>query len=113
MIRVFDILSRTLCLLLMIHLLAISISDDYFLKFINKISIEQTTDTEEDTDKDFKNKTCKFDGFNGEYLANYVPNFNYYRTFCLQENLLTSAFQYIQIALPQSNTEILIPPPRA
>ena len=113
MIKVFNILSRTLCFLLMIHLLAISISDDYFLKFINKISIEQKIDIEKDTDKDFKNKTCEFDDFDDEYLANSLPNFNYYRTFSLQENLLTSAFQYIQIALPQSNNEILIPPPRA
>ena len=113
MIKIFDILSRTLCLLLMIHLLAISISDDYFLKFINKASIEQIIDIEEDTDKDFKNKTCKFDDFDDEYLANSLPNFNYYRIFFLQKNLLTSAFKYIQIALPQSNDEILIPPPRA
>ena len=109
MIKILDILSRTLCLLLMIHLLATSISDDYFLKFINKASIEQTIDVEEDTDKDFKNKTLKFGDFNDEYL----PNFAYYRTFFLQENLLTSDFQYIQIALPLSNDEILITPPRA
>ena len=113
MIKILDILSRTLCLLLMIHLLATSISDDYFLKFINKASIEQTIDVEEDTDKDFKNKTLKFGDFNDEYLANSPPNFAYYRTFFLQENLLTSVFQYIQIALPLSNDEILIPPPRA
>lgn len=111
MLKVFNILSRTLCLLLMIHLLAISISNDYFLKLTNKTPIEQTIDIEEDTDKDIKNKPCKFDGFDDEYVANSFPNFNYYRTFSLQENLPTSAFQYLQIALPKSNNEVLIPPP--
>jgi hypothetical protein len=111
MIKVFNILSRTFCLLLMIHLLAISISDDYLLKLINKSNIEQTLDIEEDNDS--KDKAFEFDDFDDEYLVNSLPNFNYYRTFSLQENLSTIAFQYLQIALPQSNNEILIPPPRA
>lgn len=111
MIKVFNILSRTLCLLLMIHLLAVSVCDDYLLKLINNSSIEQTHDIEEDNDS--KDKSFEFDDFDDEYLVNSLPNFNYYRTFSLQENLSTIAFQYLQIALPQSNNEILIPPPRA
>jgi hypothetical protein len=111
MIKVFNILSRTFCLLLMIHLLAVSISNDYLLKLINNSNIEQTHDIEEDNDS--KDKAFEFDDFDDEYLVNSLPNFNYYRTFSLQENLSTIAFQYLQIALPQSNNEILIPPPRA
>jgi hypothetical protein len=113
MIKVFNILSRTFCLLLMIHLLAVSVSNDYLLKLINKSNSEQTLDIEEDTNNDSKDKTFEFDDFDDEYLVNSLPNFNYYRAFSLQENLYSSAFQYLQIALPQSNNEILIPPPRA
>ena len=112
MIKFLNILSRTFCLLLMIHLLAISICDDYFLKLINKTPIEKTIDIEEDSEKYFKNKTCKVDDVDDEYLANSFPTINYYHTFSLQENLSTSDFQYLQIALPQSNNKIVIPPPR-
>jgi len=97
----------------MIHLLAISISNDYLLKLINKTVIEQTIDVEEDTDNDSKDKPCKFEGFNDDCLVNSLNSLNYLHSFYLQENLPTSTFQYLQINLPQSNTEILIPPPRA
>lgn len=113
MIKILNILNRTLCLLLMIHLLAISISNDYFIKLINKTAIEQSIDIEEDSDKDFTNKPFKFGDFDDEYLVSFLQNYNDYRTFSLQENLLTSAFQYLQIALPKSINKILIPPPRA
>lgn len=112
MLKVFNILSRILCLLLMIHLLAINTRCDYFLKLTNKTPIEQTIDIEEDADKNIKNKPCKFNSFDDEYLANSLPNYNYYHTFS-QEKLSTSTFKYLQIALPKSNNEILIPPPRA
>jgi hypothetical protein len=113
MIKVFNILSRTFCLLLMIHILAISVCDDYLLKLINKSNIEQTLDIEEDTDNDSEDKTFEFDNFDDEYLVNSLSNFNYYHAFSLQENLSVSAFHYLQIALPQSINKILIPPPRA
>ena len=113
MIKVFNILSRAFCLLLMIHLLAISISDDYLLKLINKSTLEQTLDIEKDTDNDSEDKTFEFDNFDDEYLVNSLPNFNYSHAFFLQADLSTSAFQYLQIALSQSDNEILIPPPRA
>jgi hypothetical protein len=113
MIKVFNILSPTFCLLLMIHLLAVSISDDYLLKLSNKSTIEQTHDIEEDTDNDSKDKSFEFDDFDDEYLITPSTNFNPLHNFFVIENLSTIAFQYLQIALPQSNNEILIPPPRA
>jgi hypothetical protein len=113
MIKVFNIVSRTFCLLLMIHLLAVSVCDDYLLKLISKSNIEQTLDIEEDTDNDLEDKTLEFDDFDDEYLVNSLPNFNYYRALSQHEDLSPTAFQYLQIALPQSNNEIMIPPPRA
>jgi hypothetical protein len=97
MIKVFNILSRTFCLLLMIHLLAVSVCDDYLLKLINKSNIEQTLDIEKDTDNDSK----EFDDFDDEYLVNSPHNFIY------------NYSDYLQIALSQRIEEILIPPPRA
>ena len=97
----------------MIHLLAVSVCDDYLLKLINKSNIEQALDIEENTDNDSEDKTLKFDNFNDEYLVNSLPDFNHNRTFFLQEDLSSCTFQYRQIALPQSNNKILIPPPRA
>ena len=113
MIKISNILNRTFCLLLIVHLLAISVCDDYLWKLINKSTIEQTLDIEEDTDNDSKEKSFKFDDFNDEYLANLFLIFRYHRTFPLQEDLSQSAFQYLQIALTQSNNKILIPPPQA
>ena len=110
MIKVFNILNRTLCLLLMIHLLALNICDDYLLKLINISSVEQTIDIEEDTDSDSKGKTFEFDD---DYLVNAFNNFNYHCDFYTQEFHSASSFQYLQSALPQSTHEILIPPPRA
>jgi hypothetical protein len=94
----------------MIHLLALNICDDYLLKLINKTSIEQTLDIEEDTDNDSEGKTFEFDD---EYLVTTFTNFYYHCDFYTQEFHSTSSFQYLQSALPQSIHEILIPPPRA
>ena len=113
MIKVFNIVSRTFCLLLMIHLLAVSVCDDYLLKIINKSNIEQTLDIEKDKDNDSKNKPFEFDNFDDEYLANSLNHFINYHSFQIQENLSTSSFHYLQIALLQRISEILIPPPRA
>jgi hypothetical protein len=112
MIKVFNILNPTFCLLLMIHLLAMSVCDDYLSKIINKSTIEQSFDIEEDTDNDSKNKTFEFDDFDDKYLVSSPSSFNYSLAFSLQENLSSSAFQYLQIVLPKSINEILIPPPR-
>jgi hypothetical protein len=112
MIRVFNILSRTFCLLLMIHLLAVSVCDDYLLKLINKSSVEQTIDIEEDTDSDSEDKTFEFDDFDDEYLINSFNSFFHNHSFHIQESLSKVSFQYLQIALSQSNHKILIPPPR-
>ena len=113
MINISNILSRTFCLLLIIHLLATSVCNDYLWKLINKSTTEQTLDIEEDADNDSKDKTFEFNEFADEYLVNPLSNFRYHRIFSLQEDLSPSAFQYLQIALTQSNNKILIPPPRA
>jgi hypothetical protein len=94
----------------MIHLLALNICDDYLLKLINKISVEQTLDIEVDTDNDLEGKTFEFDD---EYLVNDFTNFYHHSDFFTQEFQSISSFQYLQSALPQSIQEILIPPPRA
>lgn len=73
-------------------------------------SVEQTMDLEEDPDNDSKSNTFEFDD---EYLVNACINFNYYGDFHPQAFQSIPSFQYIQIALPQSIHEILIPPPRA
>jgi hypothetical protein len=109
MIKVFNILGRTFCLLLMIHLLAVSVCDDYLLKLINQSNTEQSLDIEKDTDNDLK----EFDDFDDEYLVNFSDHFVHNYPFQIQENILTVSFQYLQTALPQSINEILIPPPRA
>ena len=113
MIKILNILSRTFCLLLMTHLLGTSVCDDYILKLINKSTTEQILDIEKDADNDSEDKTVEFDDFDSEYLVNPLSNFRYHRIFPLQEDLSPSAFQYLQIALTQSNNKILIPPPRA
>lgn len=110
MIKVFNILSRTFCLLLMMHLLAVSVCDDYLLKIINKSTIEQPFDIEEDTDDNVKDKTLEFDD---EYLVNSPNHFDICHLFLLEYKLSKVSFKYLQIALPQSNNKILIPPPRA
>lgn len=108
--KVFNILSRTLCFLLMIHLLALNICDDYLLKLINITSVEQTLDIEENPDNDLEGKIFEFDD---EYLVNTFTHFNYHFDFHTQQFHSTSSFQYLQSALPQSTYEILLPPPRA
>ena len=70
MIKISNILNRTFCLLLIVHLLAISVCDDYLWKLINKSTIEQTLDIEEDTDNDSKEKSFKFEL---KYLFIYLP----------------------------------------
>ena len=112
MIKIFNILSRTFCLLLMIHLLAVSVCDDYILKFINASNIKQTIDVQEDSDNDSNGKSFEFDDLDDKYLVNSLTDFNSLHNFYQKENLSTIAFQYLQIALPQSIHEIPIPPPR-
>jgi hypothetical protein len=97
----------------MIHLLAISISDDYLLKLINKSNIEQTLDIEEDTDNDLKNKSFEFDDFNDDYIVNFLSHYIYYHSSRILENLSSASFRHLQIALPQRISKILVPPPRA
>ena len=113
MIKVFNILSRTFCLFLMIHLLAISVCEDYILKFIDASSIEQILTIEEDTNDNSKNNSFEFDDFNDKYLVNSLNNFGDNYSSHIQENLKTVSFQYLQMTLPQSMSKILIPPPRA
>lgn len=110
MIKIINIFSSTFCLLLVIHLLAISVCDDYFLKLFNKFNIEQTLDIEEDTDNDSKNKSFEFDD---EYVVNSLNHSIHFHPFRVQHNCSVTSFQYLQIALPQRISEILIPPPRA
>jgi len=97
----------------MVHLLAISVCNDYLSKFINKTSIEQTFDMEEDTDKDSKNKSLELDDFDDEYLISSHHHLIHSDCHNSQEIFINASFQYLQIALPQSIYEILIPPPRA
>lgn len=111
MIKVFNIVARTFCLLLMMHLLAVSICNNYLLKLTNSSNIEQPLDEEKDTDNFSKNKSCEFDDCCEEYLADSFNNFNYHHSFHRQVSISTVSFQYLQIALPQSINEILIPPP--
>ena len=113
MIKVSNILIRTFCLLLMIHLLAVSVCDDYLLKLINKSNIEQTLDIEEDSDNDSNGKPFEFDDLDDKYLVNPSNNHINHHYSLLQENLSSASFQYLQIALPQRISEILIPPPQA
>lgn len=110
MIKVFNIFSGTLCFLLMIHLLASNICNDYLLRLINIASIEQSLEIQEDPDLDSKAKILELDDENLVYFSsNFTDHFDFYR----QEFYSFSSFHYIQIALPQSIHEILIPPPRA
>ena len=112
MIKAFNILNRTFCLFLMIHLLAVSVCDDYLLKLINNSNIEKRLDIEEDTSQDAENKTFEFDDLDDEYLVNPLNGFFSNHSFYIQQSLSNVAFQYLQLALSQSNNEILIPPPR-
>ena len=112
MIKIFNILNKTFCLLLMIHLLAVGVCDNYLSKLINKTSIGQVIDFEEDTTKDSKVKNVEFDNIDDEYSVNSLNNGNHLNAYCLQKNLPKISFQYLQIALPQSIDKILIPPPR-
>ena len=113
MIKVFNISSRVFCLLLMIHLLAIGVCDDYLLKLINKSSIEQVVEIEKDTNKDLKDKNVEFDDFEDEYYVNYSNKFIHINSIFRQKNLSKLSFQYLQITLLQRIHEILIPPPRS
>ena len=97
----------------MIHLLAVSVCDDYLLNLINKSSIEQTLDVEKDNENDSKDKSFEFDNFDDEYLSSSTNQFINNHFFFKQENLLLASFHYLQISLPQRINEILIPPPRA
>ena len=109
MIKIINILSRTLCLLLMIHLLAISICDDYLLKFVSNSTIEQSLDIEEDTDDRSKNNAVEFDD---KYLLSSSVYFVCHHSFHLYQNYSKTSFQYLQMALPQHIGKILLPPPR-
>ena len=113
MIKFFNILNQTLlCLLLMGHLLAISVCDDYLSKLINKPSIERVIKIEKNTNKDSKDKNVEFDDSEDEYFENLLNKFIHINSFLKQKSLSKVSFQYLQIALPQSINEILIPPPR-
>ncbi len=113
MTKFFNIFNQTLCLLLMIHLLAMSVSNDYFLKLINKSSIEQVIDIEKDSDKDTNNKNIEFDDLDDAYLVHSSDNFIQNNSIFLYQNQSNASFQYLHDALPQSIDEILIPPPRS
>jgi flagellar biosynthesis/type III secretory pathway chaperone len=93
--------------------LAVSVCDDYLLKILNKSSIEKTIEIEKDTDNDTKEKSFEFEDLDDEYLLNYDTRLINYCSFLTSLNFQNSSFQYLQIALPQSMNEILIPPPRA
>ena len=110
MIKFVNISSRIFCLLLMIHLLAIGVCDDYLSKLINNTSIEQVIEIEKD--KDLKDKNVEFDDFEDDYYVNYLNKFIHINSFFTQKSLSKVSFQYLQSALPQSINEILIPPPR-
>ena len=113
MIKASNILGRTLCLLLMIHLLAMSVSNDYFLNLINKSSIKQVIDIEKDSDKGTKDKNVEFDDFDDVYLIHSSNILFHHNSIFLYQNLSSASFQYLHNALPQCIDEILIPPPRS
>lgn len=113
MVKVFNILCRIFCLLLMIHLLAVSVCDDYILKLINNSNSELSLDIEEDRGNNSKDKSFEFDDFDDEYLVTTLNHFVYSHSFQVQENISSISFQHLQIDLPQRINEILIPPPRA
>ena len=92
MIKFFNILNQALCLLLMVHLLAISVCDDYLLKLINKSSIEQVT--EKGTNKDLKDKNVEFDDFENEYFVNFLNKFTHINSLLKQKSLSKVSFQY-------------------
>lgn len=108
----FNILSRILCLVLMIHLLAMSVCDDYLVKMLDKSTIEQTIEIEKDTDNDTKEKSFEFNDLDDEYLMSFHNPSAKYCFLITSQNFLNSSFQYLHIALPQSMNEILIPPPQ-
>lgn len=113
MIKFFNILNQILCLLFIVHLLAISVCDDYLSKLINKSTIEQVIEIEKNTDKDPKDKNVEFDDSEDEYFVNFLNKFFHVSPFFRQKSLSKVLFQFLQIALPQSINEILIPPPRS
>ena len=75
MIKFFNILNQILCLLFIVHLLAISVCDDYLSKLINKSTIEQVIEIEKNTDKDPKDKNVEFDDSEDEYFLNFWCQF--------------------------------------
>ena len=87
MIKVFNILNKTFCLLLMIHLLAVGVCDNYLSKLVNKSSIGQVIDFEEDTNKDSKIKNVEFDNIDDAYSVNSLNNLNHLNVYSLQKNL--------------------------
>ena len=107
-----NIVNRIGCLLLMIHLLAVGVCDDYLLKILNKSTIEKTIEIEKDTDNDTKEKSFEFEDLDDEYLLNFHHRLINYCSILISFNFQHSSFQYLQIALPQCINEILIPPPR-
>ena len=111
MIKVFNIVTRTFCLLLMIHLMATNIYADYLLKSSDNSTFEQTLDIEEDIDNFRHNKPTEFNDFCEEYLADSLNYSSYHHSFHTQKKSSTLSFKYLQINLPQSISEILIPPP--
>lgn len=111
MINFSKILGRTFCLFLMIHLLAISVREDYVSKLFNKSCFEQILEIEEDNDT--KNKSTELDNFDDEFVVSAFNQSIHFSPVTPQQNCLATSFQYLQITLPQCNSEILIPPPRA
>ena len=110
MIKIFNILSRAFCIFLMIHLLAMSVCDDYLLKLFNKSNIEQTIEIEDNNSKD---KSFEFDEYDDKYLVNPSSHAIYFHSTRIIENPSSIAYWHLQIALPQRISKILIPPPRA
>ncbi|WP_158279510.1 hypothetical protein [Arcicella aurantiaca] len=109
---------KTLCLMLSLHLLAMNICDNYYLKLIGQTSksgITKNVDLEEE-EADANGKTSEsdsFDDIDDDYL---VESFFSYNAQINHESLVflpKQRFHFFSVILPQLHYDIQIPPPRA
>jgi hypothetical protein len=108
-----SIVFRFVCLLLMIHLLAINIRDDYYMSFFHCTSISKDFDIEEETiPKSKSSETNNCDNTFDDFLSSFHSSNKIASLIDFSEKVDKLTFHFSINAFPKVHYDIQSPPPR-
>lgn len=107
-------LNQFFCLLLLVHLLAINVRDQYYLSFTNCTNVSKDFDLDEESKTNSKSSENNSpDDSIDVFVEDLYKNNKSKILLILGFNIKKNGFQYLINAFPKVHYEIQSPPPRA